>query len=126
MCEELQLLKRQAVRAIRRIKQIRRARDISFFEDAELNLVKRASLHIVLKHLLVGHEGHPCPAGERPIISPVAFPRWARPAARSSPRIARVSSGIAGAVGVRQFAALAMAWALRLVRLLRSPGMESS
>jgi hypothetical protein len=126
MCEELQLLKRQAGRAIRRIKQIRRARDISFFEDAELNLVKRASLHIVLKHLLVGHEGHPCPAGERPIISPIAFPRWARPPARPSPRIARFSSGIASAVGVRQIVAQAMAWALRLVRLLRLPGMESS
>jgi hypothetical protein len=126
MCEELQLLKREAVRAIRRIKQIRRARDISFFEDTELNRVKRASLQIVLKHLLVGHEGLPCPAGERPIVSPVAIPRWARPPARPSRRLARVSSGIAGAAVIRQIAAHVMAWALRLVRLLRSPGMESS
>jgi hypothetical protein len=34
--------------------------------------VKHASVNAVVKHLLVGHEGKPCPSGERPIVSPVA------------------------------------------------------
>lgn len=121
MCEDLQALKREAIRVLRRLKQVRRSRDISFFEDAELNRQKHASLHTVLKHLLVGHQGKPCPAANRPIVSPVAIPRRARPPARPSPRLA--------AVGVRQIAAQTVAafiaWTLRVIRLLRSPGMES-
>jgi hypothetical protein len=70
MCSELDALKREATRTLRELKRIRRSRDLSFHEDAELNRVKHESLHALLKHLLVGHNGKPCPAGDRPIVSP--------------------------------------------------------
>jgi hypothetical protein len=69
MCAELKALKREAVHVFRDVKKIRRSRDVSFYEDAELNGEKRKSINAVLKHLLVGHEGKPCPAGDRPIVS---------------------------------------------------------
>jgi hypothetical protein len=69
MCQELQTLKREAVSVLRVLKRIRRSRDLSFYEDAELNRAKHSSLNAVLKHLLAGHGGRPCPAGDRPIVS---------------------------------------------------------
>jgi hypothetical protein len=69
MCEELKTLKRDVVRVFREVKKIRRSRDVSFYEDAELNREKHKSINAVLKHLLVGHDGRPCPAGDRPIVS---------------------------------------------------------
>ena len=143
MCEELLALQRDAVLALRRIKQIRRSRDLSFFEDADLNCEKHAWLHRVLKHLLVGHQGQPCPAGNRPIVSPAAVPRWARPPARPSPRlpaspgslirksaaqimgdrVANTSRKVAAQCPVHQSAP---AWPLRLVRFFRGAPMESN
>jgi hypothetical protein len=73
MCTELNALKREAVRVFREVRKIRRSRDVSFYEDAELNGEKHQSINAVLKHLLVGHEGKPCPAGDRPIVSPAQF-----------------------------------------------------
>ena len=70
MCEELQSLKRDAVRVIRTVKKIRRSKDVSFYEDAELNGIKHKCINAILKHLLAGHQGQPCPAGDRPIVSP--------------------------------------------------------
>ena len=70
MCAELDALKRDAVHVFREVKNIRRSRDVSFYEDAELNGEKYKSVNAVLKHLLVGHQGKPCPAGDRPIVSP--------------------------------------------------------
>jgi len=69
MCAELDALKREAVHMFREVKKIRRSRDVSFYEDAELNSEKHKSINAVLKHLLVGHGGKPCPAGDRPIVS---------------------------------------------------------
>jgi hypothetical protein len=69
MCEELKTLKRDMVHVFREVKKIRRSRDVSFYEDAELNREKHKSINALLKHLLVGHEGKPCPAGDRPIVS---------------------------------------------------------
>ena len=69
MCARLDALKREAVHVFRDVKKIRRSRDVSFYEDAELNGEKHKSINAVLKHLLVGHEGKPCPAGDRPIVS---------------------------------------------------------
>jgi hypothetical protein len=69
MCTELDTLKREAVQVFREVKRIRRSKDVSFYEDAELNDEKYKSINAVLKHLLVGHEGKPCPAGDRPIVS---------------------------------------------------------
>jgi hypothetical protein len=68
MCDKLQSLKREAVLVIREVRKIRRSRDVSFLEDAELNGKKHQSLNAVVKHLLAGHAGQPCPAGERPIV----------------------------------------------------------
>ena len=68
MCEELQTLKRKAVHVIRITRKIRRSRDLTFYEDAELAHKKHSSLNAVLKHLLAGHEGKPCPSGDRPIV----------------------------------------------------------
>lgn len=72
MCEELKALKCEAGAVLRRLRLIRRSRDISFYEDAELTRLKHASINKVVKHLLVGHNGQPCPSGERPIVSPAA------------------------------------------------------
>jgi len=69
MCPELDALKRRAVEVFREVRNIRRSKDVSFHEDAVLNGEKHKSIHAVLKHLLVGHEGKPCPAGDRPIVS---------------------------------------------------------
>jgi hypothetical protein len=69
MCEELKTLKHEAVHVFREVKKIRRSRDVSFYEDAELNREKYNSINALLKHLLVGHQGNPCPAGARPIVS---------------------------------------------------------
>ena len=68
MCDKLQSLKREAALVVREVRKIRRSRDVSFFEDAELNSKKHQSLTAVLKHLLAGHGGQPCPAGDRPIV----------------------------------------------------------
>jgi hypothetical protein len=70
MCAELDALKRDAGQVLRELKKIRRSRDVSFHEDAELNRRKRESVNAVVKHLLVGHDGKPCPAGDRPIVRP--------------------------------------------------------
>lgn len=75
MCEELQTLKAKAVHVIRTTRKIRRSRDLSFYEDAELAHKKHSSLNDVLKHLLAGHEGKPCPAGDRPIVR-LAKTKW--------------------------------------------------
>lgn len=75
MCAELDSLKREAGRILRELKNIRRSRDVSFDEDAELNRRKDASINAVLKHLLVGHDGKPCPAGDRPIVRSARFGR---------------------------------------------------
>jgi ParB-like chromosome segregation protein Spo0J len=70
MCKELETLKLEAAQVLRAVKRVRRSRDVSFYEDAELSRRKHRSLNAVLKHLLVGHEGKPCPAGDRPIVRP--------------------------------------------------------
>jgi hypothetical protein len=75
MCAELKALKRETVQVFREVKKIRRSRDVSFYEDAELNGEKDKSINAVIKHLLVGHEGKPCPAGDRPIVSLAQFRR---------------------------------------------------
>lgn len=69
MCAELDALKREAVHVSREVRKIRRSRDLSFYEDAELNGKKHKCINAVIRHLLVGHEGRPCPAGDRPIVS---------------------------------------------------------
>ena len=67
MCAELDALKREAAKALREVRKIRRSKDASFDEDVELNRKKYKSINAVIRHLLVGHDGKPCPAGDRPI-----------------------------------------------------------
>jgi hypothetical protein len=67
MCEELMTLKLEAVHVFREVKKIRRSRDVSFCEDTELNREKHNSINAIIKHLLVGHEGKPCPGGDSPL-----------------------------------------------------------
>jgi len=73
MCVELNALKREAVHVSREVKRIRHSKDVSFYEDAELNGERHKTINAVIKHLLVGHEGKPCPAGDRPIVRPDEF-----------------------------------------------------
>jgi len=79
MCENLKNLRRNGACVLREVKKIRRSRDLSFFEDAALNHWKHENLQQVLKHLLVGHNGQPCPAGPRPIVNPADSLRWQQP-----------------------------------------------
>jgi hypothetical protein len=71
MCEELNRFKRDAISALLEAKKIRRSKDLTFKEDAELSREGRKRIDEVLKHLLVGHDGSPCPAGDRPVVSAI-------------------------------------------------------
>jgi len=67
-CEELNRIKLAAVAAFHSAKETRRSRDLSFQEDVELSRDEHRKVDELLKHLLSGHEGLPCPAGDRPIV----------------------------------------------------------
>jgi len=67
-CEELERLRREVAAALLEAKRIRRTRDLSMAEDEELSLKGHRKINALIKHLLSGHGGKPCPAGERPII----------------------------------------------------------
>jgi hypothetical protein len=70
MCEEHDRLRADAIAAVAEAKLVRRGdRDVSFQEDAELSREAYRLTDELLKHLLVGHDGEPCPAGDRPIVS---------------------------------------------------------
>jgi hypothetical protein len=68
-CKELDLLKRAVASAILEAKSIRLSRDVSIYEDAELCREGHRRIYSLIKHLLVGHDGSACPAGERPIVT---------------------------------------------------------
>ena len=69
MCEELERIRGDAASALLEAKRIRRARDLSFKEDAELSREGQRKVDDVIMHLLVGHGGKPCPGGTRPIVN---------------------------------------------------------
>jgi hypothetical protein len=73
MCEKLSKLKADAVAAFAEAKRVRRQRDLSFHEDAELSREEYKRVDALVKHLLIGHDGEPCPAGDRPIVSQIGF-----------------------------------------------------
>lgn len=88
-CQELERCIRAACSAMAEARRIRRTTDVSFQEDIRLTREEHEKLHLVIKHLLVGHEGRPCPAGERPIVSvmrPWKYPSRMR---HAQPMIAR-------------------------------------
>jgi hypothetical protein len=49
---------------------------VSIFEDADMYREQCRKIYALIRHLLVGHQGKACPAGDRPIVR----------AARSGPR----------------------------------------
>jgi len=81
-CEELNRIRLEAVAAFQAAKQTRRSRDLSFQEDVELSRDEHRKIDELLKHLLSGHDGLPCPAGDRPIIGIV--PAAKRPLLKNS------------------------------------------
>jgi len=68
-CKELDILRRAAASAILEAKRTRLSRDVSIYEDAELCREGHRRIDALVKHLLVGHDGSACPAGERPIVT---------------------------------------------------------
>ena len=73
-CEALERFRSDAAAALCEAKKIRRSRDVSIYEDAELSCETQRRIHALIKHLLVGHAGLPCPAGDRPIVSALGQP----------------------------------------------------
>jgi hypothetical protein len=68
MCEELSKLKADAIAVFAEAKRVRRYRDLSFHEDAELSCEGYRRIDALIMHLLAGHDGQPCPDGDRPIV----------------------------------------------------------
>lgn len=69
MCEEHNRLRHEAVAAVLEARKIRWNSDLSFYQDSELSRDEHRKIDAFLKHLLVGHEGQPCPSGDRPIVT---------------------------------------------------------
>ena len=67
-CQELERVKLDAVSACLDARKIRRSRDVSIYEDAELCREAHQKIYALIRHLLIGHDGRACPAGERPIV----------------------------------------------------------
>ena len=67
-CELLEKLKREAVESILGAKKLRWSKDVSLYEDSEIARDQRAKIDAFISHLLAGHDGQPCPCGDRPIV----------------------------------------------------------
>jgi hypothetical protein len=67
-CEALSQIQQEAVSTFREAREIRRSKDLSFYEDSELTRGEHKKIDALVRHLLAGHDGKPCPAGDRPII----------------------------------------------------------
>ena len=68
-CEHLEKLKQDIVFTFQEARKIRRSKDLSFSEDTELTRSEHRKIDALVTHLLSGHNGQPCPAGDRPIVS---------------------------------------------------------
>jgi hypothetical protein len=68
VCEEHNRLRHEAVSAVLEARRIRWDSDLSFYQDSELSRDEHQKIDALLKHLLVGHNGNPCPCGDRPIV----------------------------------------------------------
>jgi hypothetical protein len=80
VCAEHERLRIDAEAVILEAKKIRRDKDVSFYQDVELSRDAHKKTDALLLHLLAGHDGKPCPSGDRPIVG------VARPADISWPR----------------------------------------
>ncbi len=67
-CGELQRLEREVILAVLETKRIGRFADLGR-DKAHVRQEGDEKIYALIKHLLVGHGGQPCPAGARPIIS---------------------------------------------------------
>ena len=67
-CEALDQILREADSTFREAREVRRSKDLSFYEDGELTRGEHKKIDNLVKHLLAGHDGKPCPAGDRPIV----------------------------------------------------------
>lgn len=67
-CAELDRFRSEAAAALLEAKKVRRTRDLTISEDAELSRESHRRINALIKHLLAGHDGEPCPAGDRPIV----------------------------------------------------------
>jgi hypothetical protein len=67
------------VAVILEAKRIRRDRDVSFYEDVELSREAHKKTDALLLHLLAGHDGKPCPSGDRPIVGTARTSNVSRP-----------------------------------------------
>jgi hypothetical protein len=88
-CEELNRIRLEAIDAFHAAKKTRRSRDLSFQEDVELSRDEHRKIDELLKHLLSGHDGHPCPAGDRPIVAIVPPTRHTAEQSSLNPRSSR-------------------------------------
>jgi hypothetical protein len=68
-CAELDRFRSEAAAALLDAKKARRTRDLTISEDAELSRESHRRINALIKHLLAGHNGAPCPAGDRPIVT---------------------------------------------------------
>ncbi|MGA6954375.1 MAG: hypothetical protein WA211_00410 [Candidatus Acidiferrales bacterium] len=69
VCQEHERLRYEAVAAVLEAKRIRWSNDLSFHQDSEISSDQHRKIDALLKHLLVGHDGKPCPGGDRPIVT---------------------------------------------------------
>ena len=67
MCAELDALKREVAQVFREVKKIRRSRDVSFDEDAELNHEKHNASTPCLSTCSLGMRGNRAPQGIDPL-----------------------------------------------------------
>jgi hypothetical protein len=77
VCRELERFKHEAASAFLEANRIRISRDVSIYEDAELCREGNRRIYALIKHLLVGHDGGACPAGDRPIVRATKPELWA-------------------------------------------------
>lgn len=68
-CELLDRIQQEIVSTFQEARKIRRSKDLSFSEDTELTRSEHKKIDELVRHLLAGHDGQPCPAGDRPIIT---------------------------------------------------------
>jgi hypothetical protein len=71
-CAELDRFRCEAAAALLEAKKVRRSRDLTISEDVELSRESHRRINALIKHLLAGHNGAPCPAGDRPIVKKAA------------------------------------------------------
>lgn len=76
MCNELDRFRCEAASALLEAKRIRLSRDVSIYEDAELCREGHRRICALIVHLLVGHDGRACPAGDRPIVTATKPEPW--------------------------------------------------